>query len=82
MDFRRLNALTKKDATHIPHFEEIFSNVNDATIFSKLDLLSGYWQVPLTNQARELTVFTVGNQHFHFTKMPFCLTEAPALLLA
>ena len=43
-------------------------------MFSTLDLLSGFWQVPLTPRARELTAFTVGNQHFQFTKLAFGLT--------
>lgn len=77
VDFRRLNAKTKKDATPMPHFDEIFSQISGATVFSTMDLLSGFWQVPLARGAREFTAFTVGNQHFHFTKMPFGLTGAP-----
>ena len=58
----------------MPHSDEIFSEISGATVFNTLDLLSDFWQVPLTHQARELTAFTVGNQHFQFTKMAFGLT--------
>ena len=57
---------------------KFFSEISGATVFSTLDLLSGFWQVPLTRRARELTAFTVGNQHFQFTKLAFGLTGGPA----
>ena len=81
VDFRRLNAVTKKNATPMPHFDEIFSEISGATVFSTLDLLSGFWQVPLTHRARELTAFTVGNQHFQFTRLAFGLTGGPAIFV-
>ena len=77
IDFRRLNALTKKDATPMPSVEDTFSLIGNAKIFSTLDLLSGFWQVNLSPRARELTAFTVGNRHFEFSKMAFGLTGAP-----
>ena len=77
IDFRRLNALTKKDATPMPSVEDTFSLIGNAKFFSTLDLLSGFWQVKLGQRARELTAFTVGNRHFEFLKMPFGLTGAP-----
>ena len=78
IDFRRLNALTKKDANPMPSVEDTFSLIGNARVFSTLDLLSGFWQVPLGQSTRELTGFTVGNRHFEFLKMPFGLTGAPA----
>ena len=78
IDFRRLNALTKKDATPMPSVEDTFSLIGKGSIFSTLDLLSGFWQVPLGHHTKELTGFTVGNRHFEFLKMPFGLTGAPA----
>ena len=81
VDFRRLNAITKKDATPMPHFDDIFSQINDATIFSTLNLLSGFWQVPVTRQACELTAFTVGNQHFIISLKCLLVLQAPQVRL-
>jgi transposase InsO family protein len=55
----------------------VFSQVGEAKIFSTLDLLSGFWQVPMTSKAQKYTAFSVGSRHFEFCKMPFGLRGAP-----
>ncbi|VDO91717.1 unnamed protein product [Haemonchus placei] len=45
---------------------------------SSLDLASGYWQVPLTERAKEISAFTTTCGLFHFNVLPFGLTNAPA----
>lgn len=77
VDFRRLNEKTKKDGTPVPRIDEVLAEVGRAKIFSTLDLLSGFWQVPLTKRAQSYTAFSVGNRHYEFTKMAFGLTGAP-----
>ena len=77
IDFRKLNSLTRKDATPMPSIEDTFSQIGGSNVFTTLDLLSGFWQVGLSQQAREYTAFTVGNKHFEFIKMPFGLTGSP-----
>ncbi len=47
------------------------------TIFSSLDLLSGYWQVPMEAESREITVFSTLSSHFEWLRMPFGLKTAP-----
>ena len=78
VDFRRVNSVTKKDAHPIPRIDEILDRLGGATYFSTLDLASGYWQVPLKEEDREKTAFSVGPNHYEFTVMPFGLTNAPA----
>lgn len=78
VDFRRLNERTKKDRTPMPRIDDIFAEIGEARVFTSLDLLSGFWQVPLTSRAQEYTAFSVGNRHFEFVKTPFGLTGAPA----
>ncbi len=46
-------------------------------IFSSLDLLSGYWQVPLPPESREVTAFGTPTGHFEWLRMPFGLKCAP-----
>ncbi len=78
VDFRRLNSVTKKDAQPMPRIDDILDQLGGARCFSTLDLASGYWQVPLREEDREKTAFSVGVNHYEFTVMPFGLTNAPA----
>lgn len=58
--------------------DDIFSQIGNASVFSTLDLRSGFWQVPMAPHARKYTAFTVDNQHYQFTKMVFGLSGAPS----
>lgn len=53
VDYRRLNAITRKDVYPLPRIEDILTALGEARYFSSLDLASGYWQVPLDDDARE-----------------------------
>ncbi len=46
-------------------------------VFLSLDLLSGYWQLPMAPESREVMVFSTPNGHFEWTHMPFGLKGAP-----
>lgn len=79
VDFRQLNCVTKKDAYPLPYISAILDNLREAKYISSLDIKSAYWQVPLTQKAREYTAFTVpGRGLYQFKRMPFGLTNAPA----
>lgn len=77
MDYRKLNAITKKDAFPLPRIS-LFDRLYGSSWFSTLDLKSGYWQVKLCFQNREKTAFSVGKRLWQFTVMPFGLCNAPA----
>ena len=76
IDFRQLNRVTVFDAEPMPNAEEIFSKLSEAKYFSKIDLSKGYWQVPLTERAKDLTSFETPKGLFRFKKMPFGLVCA------
>jgi len=79
VDFRRLNARTKKDAYPLPRITEVLESLAGCCYFSSLDLKAGFWQAELTERAKKYTAFTVGNLGFYeFERMPFGLTNAPA----
>ncbi|XP_063350112.1 thy-1 membrane glycoprotein [Pelmatolapia mariae] len=78
VDYRKLNAVTHKDAYPLPRIEESLASLGNAKYFSTLDLASGYWQVEVSPPDREKTAFTTPMGLFEFTRMPFGLSNAPA----
>lgn len=57
LDFRGLNAVTKKDSYPIPLIQDIFDKMRGAKVFSTLDLRLGYWQIQMTKQDIEKMAF-------------------------
>ena len=78
VDYRRLNDLTIKDAFPLPRIDETLDSLGGAVWFSTLDLLSGYWQVALTDDAKEKSAFCTKSGRFQWRVMPFGLCNAPA----
>jgi len=61
IDFRKLNAVTKKDSYPLPQIDDIFDQLSGNAWYSTLDLKSGYWQVKIRSEDREKTAFSIGN---------------------
>ena len=79
IDLRKLNNWTTKDAQSLPRIEDSLDCLDGTTIFTGLDLQSGYWQVELTEASRTLTAFRVGLLGFYGCDwMPFGLTNVLA----
>ena len=77
-DFCKVNLITKTDSYPIPRVEDCIDKISNAEFVSKYDLLKGYWQVPLTPQAKEITAFVTPTGFFQYKVMPFGLKNAPA----
>lgn len=77
-DYRRLNSVTIPDAYPIPRVDDLIDSVGQATIMSKIDLLKGYYQVPLTQEAREKSAFITPFGLYEYTVMSFGLKNAPS----
>ncbi len=78
IDYRRLNAITMKDAFPLPRIEEIFYQLADATYYTKFDLKSGYFQVPLSEEDHPKTASSTCDNHYQFTVLPQVITNGPA----
>ena len=80
VDYRQVNKETTKDAYPLPLPDEVQDRLAKSTVFSTLDLQSGYWQLPVSIKDREKTAFCPGPGMglFQFCRMPFGLTGAPA----
>ena len=79
IDFRRLNARTKKDAYPLPRIQETMESLTGACHFSCMDLKSGFWQVRMAKESQQYTAFTAGSMGvYEFLRMPYGLCNAPA----
>jgi len=78
IDYRRVNAVSKKDAYPIPDIQDALDHLRGAKYFATFDLLSGYWQLGLTERAKERSAFCTRRGLFHFTRIPFGLAGAPS----
>jgi hypothetical protein len=78
VDYRKLNAVTKKDSYPLPRVDTSLHSFFGSTWFSTLDLKSGYWQVEMEEADKEKTAFTTGKGLWKFVVMPFGLSNALA----
>ncbi len=77
-DYRKVNAVTVPDCYPLPRMEDCVDSVGSAKFVSKLDLLKGYWQVPLTPRASDISAFVTPDSFLQYQVMAFGLRNAPA----
>lgn len=81
LDCRKINSFTEKDAYPLPQISGILSRLPKAEYITSLDLKDAYWQVPLEQQSRDKTAFTVpGRPLYQFKVMPFGLCNATSTM--
>ena len=81
MDYRKLNAVTKRDAYPMPRIDDILDELGQLKYITTLDLAKGYWQVAVTPQDQEKTASSSPLGLAQFKRMPFGLSGMPGTFL-
>ena len=77
IDFRKLNSLTVKDSHPLPCICETLESLTGAAHYLTFDMNSGFWQVPMDEESKQYTAFTLGSMGlYECESMPFRLCKA------
>jgi hypothetical protein len=77
VDLKPLNEAVLREVHPLPDVDDNLAQLSGATVFSKLDANSGFWQIPLEKSSRLLTTFITPFGRFCFNKLPFGISSAP-----
>lgn len=81
IDYRGLNQVTVKNKYPLPRIDDLFNQLRGTRVFSKIYLISGYYQLKIAEKDIPKTVFRTRYGHFEFTVMFFGLTNVSAMFM-
>lgn len=81
VDYRKLNAIRIREHFPVPNIEETLNSLGRKSCFTVLDLMSGYYQIPVSDKSRYLTAFITPNGHYEFKRIPYGLANAPTYFM-
>lgn len=82
IDFKKLNEVTVDEECQSLEIKDLITRIGENKVFSTLDLLKGYWQVPLSEESKQYTAFTAPDgRRFQFKVVPFGLKGAPGTFM-
>ena len=77
-DYRKVNSVTRTDSFPVPRMDDCIDNIGQAKYVTKFDLLKGFWQIPLTDRAKEISAFVTPDGLYQYKVMPFGMKNSPA----
>ena len=77
-DYRKVNYVTKTDSFQVPRMDDCIGNIGQAKYVTKFDLLKGFWQIPLTDRADEISAFVTLDGLYQYKVMPFGMKNSLA----
>ena len=78
INYKPLNKILKWIRYPIPNKRDLIGRLHNASILSKFDMKSGFWQIQLNEKDKYKTAFTVSFGHYEWNVMPFSLKNAPS----
>jgi len=81
VDYRQLTKLTIKNKYPLPRIDDLMDQLNETTVFSKIDMRSGYHQILVKVEDVQKIAFRSRYGHYEYVVMPFRVTNAPALFM-
>ena len=81
-DFRKVNAATQKVVYPLPRIDEALHRLKNPKIFTSLDLVKGFWQVPIAEEDRHIYAFSTGSAHVEYNVMPMGAKNSTSTLQA
>ncbi|GBN96450.1 Retrovirus-related Pol polyprotein from transposon 17.6, partial [Araneus ventricosus] len=79
VDYRKLNRKLVKDRFPLPLVEDVLDKLQDAKVYSTLDLKNGFFHVEVNEDCKHFTSFVVPDGQFEFNKVPFGLSTSPSV---
>ena len=78
VDYRKLNAATRKDRYPLPLIDELLERLNKARVFTKLDIRQGFHRIRMDPADEDLTTFRTRYSNYKYKVLPFRLSNRPA----
>ena len=78
IDYRKLNNVTKSERFPMPNLLDSVYSLAGRRYFTTLDLVKGYYQIPIDEESKEYTAFSTAHNHYQFKRLSFGLKNAPA----